>query len=202
MKTREQKDKFNEYQRAWRKKNIKRPCIVKEHLDELPNDAIAIPLYPTYYITPSARVYRISEPRTTGFTTIPSRIIEISQLKNVHVPYIQVQLYLAGKRKLIYLHKLMALAFIGLPQGDRTEVNHINGITTDNSISNLEWVSRKENSERRVNARQKFGHLKTSCLEDYDAGMKIADIVRKYEMKASHHIYGWLTTRKNNLEGT
>jgi hypothetical protein len=42
------------------------------------------------------------------------------------------------------IHRLLAINFIPNPL-NKTEVNHINGITTDFSISNLEWVTPKEN---------------------------------------------------------
>lgn len=44
----------------------------------------------------------------------------------------------------IYLHRLIAEAFIPNPKNKRT-VNHINGITIDNNIDNLEWATYSEN---------------------------------------------------------
>lgn len=42
------------------------------------------------------------------------------------------------------IHRLIAIHFIPNPL-NKKEVNHINGITTDYSISNLEWSTPKEN---------------------------------------------------------
>ena len=44
-----------------------------------------------------------------------------------------------------FVHRLVALAFIGPPPTDKHEVNHIDGRKTNNFASNLEWVTRSEN---------------------------------------------------------
>ena len=67
--------------------------------------------------------------------------------------YIQVRLQ-TGKgdsrgRKVFSVHRLVAKAFIPNPNG-LSEVNHKNGIKSDNSVNNLEWVSRRENIDHAI----------------------------------------------------
>lgn len=50
------------------------------------------------------------------------------------------------ERKTFKVHRLIAFAFIDKVIG-KEYVNHINGIKTDNSIENLEWVTIKENNK-------------------------------------------------------
>lgn len=47
-------------------------------------------------------------------------------------------------QKVRLVHVLVAEAFLG-PRPIGCEVNHINGVKTDNRAENLEWVTRKEN---------------------------------------------------------
>jgi hypothetical protein len=59
--------------------------------------------------------------------------------------YLYVNFYPKGKQKPHSIHRLVAKTF--LPTWDESlEVNHINGVKTDNRLCNLEMVTKAENA--------------------------------------------------------
>lgn len=63
--------------------------------------------------------------------------------------YLQAHLFHDGKRKHALIHRLVALAFIPNPES-KPQINHINGIKTDNRVENLEWSTSFENQRHAV----------------------------------------------------
>lgn len=58
--------------------------------------------------------------------------------------YLQVRIYDETGGKLMFVHRLVASIYLSNPKGYK-EVNHIDGDKTNNSVSNLEWCSRRDN---------------------------------------------------------
>ena len=58
--------------------------------------------------------------------------------------YLVTDLYQGGKRTTVRVHRLVAEAFISNPEC-KPEVNHKDGNKHNNTVSNLEYVSKKEN---------------------------------------------------------
>ena len=67
------------------------------------------------------------------------------KLSNKKTGYLYVDLCFFGKCKTFTVHRLVAINFIPNHE-NKPQVNHINGIKTDNRLCNLEWVTSSENS--------------------------------------------------------
>lgn len=74
--------------------------------------------------------------------------------------YLSVGLSRQGRSKSFLLHRLVALAFLPNPD-NKAEVNHKNGIKSDCSLGNLEWVTSSENKRHSLDTGLKQYNLPT-----------------------------------------
>ena len=88
--------------------------------------------YPMYSVSTEGRIRKNST----------RKILTPSKMRN---GYLLINLFTGdGRRKKELVHRLVALTF--LANEDRLpEVNHIDGVRDNNVLTNLEWVTRKEN---------------------------------------------------------
>ena len=63
--------------------------------------------------------------------------------------YLAVDLYKNGKKKTYFVHRLVAEAFLKRKQKNQIEVNHIDGNRINNSLENLEWITKARNLKLR-----------------------------------------------------
>lgn len=88
--------------------------------------------FPNYIITENGNVYSI--------------IFKRYLLSNIANGYQRIELSNKGKKKKFYIHVLVARLYIINPEPDiRKYVNHIDGNKQNNCVTNLEWVTQKEN---------------------------------------------------------
>lgn len=92
--------------------------------------------YPQYRINKKGVVRRYP-----GYFGKPYNILKTSISRN---GYVHISLCKNGKVKTFRVHRLIAEAFIPNPE-NKPQVNHIDGNRINNSLSNLEWVTRSEN---------------------------------------------------------
>lgn len=53
--------------------------------------------------------------------------------------------YKRNRHRIVLVHRVVAMAYLGPPPFDGAVINHKNGVITDNRVENLEWCSQKEN---------------------------------------------------------
>lgn len=86
--------------------------------------------------------------------------------------YQRIGIRVGGKQKNFYIHRLVAGAFIENPNNKET-VNHKNGVKSDNSVVNLEWMTNKENLKHAYNT----GLKKRNYYTQNNLVKKISEIV-------------------------
>ena len=69
----------------------------------------------------------------------------ITVIKNSN-KYYRCALYKNGKQKSYLIHRLVAIHFVPNIY-NKPDVNHKNGVKSDNTAENLEWVTKSENSK-------------------------------------------------------
>lgn len=86
-----------------------------------------------------------SKGRTKMYKGIMLKPIEDSQ------GYLLVGLSDSGNTKRVFIHRLVAEAFILNPD-DKPTINHVDGNKKNNRVHNLEWATYKENRDHAVRA--------------------------------------------------
>lgn len=98
--------------------------------------------------------------------------------------YPSIALSVNKQNKYVTIHRLVAKAFIPNPN-NKPQVNHINGIKTDNRVENLEWCTALENIRHakitglRNNATLKGEKSNFNKLKEY----QVNEIKRTYNKK-------------------
>lgn len=101
-----------------------------------------IPGFPGYQASSHGEIRR-SAP---GVKTYVGRILR----KRLHPSgYYQIGLTVSGKQKMARVHRLVALAFHGIPTNSTAHVLHWNNDRADNRPCNLRWGSASDNQQDR-----------------------------------------------------
>lgn len=105
--------------------------------------------------------------------------------------YLKVGLYNENGTVQEYIHRLVAILYCDNVHNHKY-VDHINRDKTDNSASNLRWVSAKENTDNNATKprySKKRSHTKAypkeligSIKQDYEYGARVMELSRKYNI--------------------
>lgn len=106
-----------------------------------------------YRVSQNGRIQtRIVPGLNKAITFAPWR--EKATRKNKH-GYMLVNLTYNRKRRVFYVHSIVALSFLG-PRPNGAEVDHIDGNRCNNSISNLRYVTHKENQANPISRERRI----------------------------------------------
>jgi hypothetical protein len=116
------------------------------------------------------------------------RLLKIIKAMN---GYPRIGLCERGKLKLFSVHRLVAEAFIGIPEG--MVVNHKNGVPMDCNLLNLEVCTRSENEQHKMHVLKKVPrpHAKLTLEQVSEirlalkAGTRGKLIAEKYNVRAN-----------------
>lgn len=90
--------------------------------------------------------------------------------------YLNIKLFKDKKKAGYSVHRLVALTYIKNPQ-NKKQVNHKNGVRTDNNVENLEWVTHHENVQHAFLKLGRTNNHKNKAVLQYK---KTGELVREY----------------------
>ena len=137
-----------------------------------------------------------------------SKLTKLKQYTNDDV-YKKVWLYISGKKKMEFVHRLVAKAFVPNPS-NLPMINHKNSIRDDNRVDNLEWCdglynqrySWEYNNRKSYTGHKDKGNDKFSSewIKLYKEGLSFRSIAKKYG--TSHHTVARVIRYFSRLETT
>lgn len=123
-------------------------------------------------------------------------------------------LSVALKGKTVYVHRLLAQAFIKNPR-DCDCVNHIDGVKTNNTIQNLEWCTKGENNThawksglqdahkvacRRIEDGKVYESLRAAAYENCTSPKRSCNISRACKYGKTAGGYHWEFVKESEEE--
>jgi len=85
-------------------------------------------------------------------------------------------------RKVVHVHRLVAMAFLGSPPDGKPTVNHKDLDKTNNSATNLEWLSSGDNVRHAWNGGAHSPHRVVRCIDTGDVYRSVHEAARAHAL--------------------
>lgn len=142
-------------------------------------------------------------------TSVKGGIICPSLVGRKNNAYLSVTLRNGSSPKSFKVHRLVITAFV-CNKEKKEQINHINGIKTDNRLENLEWCTRSENIQHAykmglINIEKRKNNNKTKKVLDTSSGKIFNSIKEAAEFLNIKHrtLHAWILgsrTNKSNMK--
>lgn len=140
--------------------------------------------YPGYQISTQGRIFRIRDSKEIKPFTNADGYLQVSLPKcNPSAP------------RYPYVHRLVAKTFLPNSDSDKKIVDHLDNNPLNNCVSNLEWITQRENVRRglqyRINSNQGI-----QCVESGVVYNSISDASKQLSIRY-YSIYGAVKTGRS-----
>ena len=135
-----------------------------------------------YAITTHGRVWsypRVVEMSNGRKKTVVGRWLKANKLPRGKKYALQIQLKFQSQTKIFFVSRLVAQAFIP-NQDNKPEVDHLDGDSENNHVSNLKWVTKTENRQHET---------ATGIFNYSDQGRKINALRQKLVTNETGQVY-------------
>jgi len=101
--------------------------------------------------------------------------------------YIKIKLWKDNKARTNALHRCVALAFINNPN-NYEDVNHIDGNKANNTLDNLEWVTRSQNIKHAYNTKLRINKVGRESEQAKYSDTLVTSLIEEYlELKRTNN---------------
>ena len=107
--------------------------------------------------------------------------------------YLRVKLYKDNEKKMYYIHRLVAEAYIPNPN-NLSDVDHIDNDKTHNYVNNLQWLSHKDNNRKSKNIPILQYDLDGNFIREWECANDVG-------REVSGHIYDCLKGSRKSAYG-